>query len=158
MTALSCRSPTDLSPSEKCATLSLMASLHFRNDPSEDLGTIDTNSVQGEILGENDKFKKLKTPEWLRGCTSLRDLLENLMKRDIWPAVEILFDNNKDDALYLGPITRIEEDNFWIRCYDAAGKWEKEYRLTLDEIFRVEFDSRYCTNFNAYMRRRPLGK
>ena len=109
-----------------------------------------------DILRENGELRTLKVPAWLKKCSTVEKLLRNLMKRDIWPGVEILSDS--DTAFYIGPVTRIEEEHWWIRCYDAAGKWEKEYRLTYDEIFRIELDSSYCNNFNAYMRRRPFEK
>ena len=72
------------------------------------------------------------------------------MRLNIWPGVEILF--NEKAAFYTGPITRITDDSFSIKCYDAAGKWEKVYELSYEEVFRLEFDSRYCNHFNAYMR------
>ena len=43
--------------------------------------------------------------------------------------------------------------HFRVRCYDATGKWERVCRLRWEELFRVDFDSRYCNHFNRYMRR-----
>jgi hypothetical protein len=84
----------------------------------------------------------------------LPDVIVALMKRDIWPGVEILSGRKKDPVFYLGPITRTTEEGFFLYCYDADGTWEKEYEIDYDEVFKVQFDSRYCNRFNAYMRER----
>jgi hypothetical protein len=54
--------------------------------------------------------------------------------------------------LFIGPITEVGSEQFSLRCYDAAGRWEKVYELRYDEIFRIEFDSQYCNHFNEYMK------
>jgi hypothetical protein len=84
----------------------------------------------------------------------LPEVIRELQKRDVWPGVEIISNRNAETAFYIGPITRTADDYFYLRCYDAAGKWEKEYRLTYDEIFRIELNSNYCSRFNAHMRKR----
>jgi hypothetical protein len=107
-----------------------------------------------EILRENGAIRKCDSPRWLNGCETLPEVIRELKRRDIWPGVETIFAGNSKTAFYIGPITRAADDCFYLRCYDAAGKWEKEYELTYDEIFRIEFNSRYCNQFNAYMRKR----
>jgi len=104
------------------------------------------------ILRENGAIEKDVTPAWLRHCNTLRAVADELMKRDIWPAIEIVFNRGRDSALYLGPITHTSKKRFSIRCYDAAGRWEKEYRLRYREIFKIEVESTYCVHFNSYMR------
>ncbi|MBK7994094.1 MAG: hypothetical protein IPK14_11925 [Blastocatellia bacterium] len=42
--------------------------------------------------------------------------------------------------------------SFFLKCYDASGKWEKVYKINYDEVFRIEFDSKYCNRFNHYMK------
>lgn len=106
------------------------------------------------IIRANGEVKKARGPGWLEKCESLQDVLRGLKRRDIWPAVEILSGDKsrKESAFYLGPITEVSSKSFVLRCYDAAGQWEKEYDLCVSEIFKVEFDSAYCTHFNRYMR------
>jgi len=55
-------------------------------------------------------------------------------------------------AFYLGPITNCDKMSFFLKCYDASGKWEKVYKINYDEVFRIEFDSKYCNRFNHYMK------
>lgn len=107
-----------------------------------------------EILRENGAIRKCRSPRWLNSCKTLPEVIKELKRRDIWPGVEIIFNSHSESAFYIGPITRTAEDCFYLRCYDAAGKWEKEYNLRYDEIFRIELDSKYCKRFNDYMRRR----
>jgi hypothetical protein len=74
------------------------------------------------------------------------------MRRDIWPGVEIVFNEGRDSAFYLGRLIWLDDEHFSIRGYDAAGKWEKNYQLPYDEIFKIEFDSSYCRHFNIHMK------
>jgi len=105
-----------------------------------------------QILRENGAIKKLRVPRWLDSCETIPQALATMMRRDIWPGVEVIFNEGHDSAFYLGPITRIDDEQFSIKSYDAAGKWEKNYKLDYDEIFRIEFDSKYCNHFNAHMK------
>lgn len=107
-----------------------------------------------EILRENGAIKKCRSPRWLDACDTLPQLIAQIMRRDIWPGVEIMFNEGSESAFYIGPITRADDDRFFLRCYDAAGKWEKNYELSYSEILRIEFDSNYCNHFNSYMRAR----
>ena len=66
--------------------------------------------------------------------------------------LEIVFDEGTNSAFYLGPITNVNTKHFSIMCYDAAGKWEKEYQLDYNEVFKIEFDSKYCNHFNSFMK------
>jgi hypothetical protein len=104
-----------------------------------------------QILRENKVLKKVRSPLWLNACETLADVMAQFMKRDIWPVIEVI--RNKNAELYIGPITDIAKKNFHHWCYDATGKWENEYELRYNEIFRIEFNDKYSNYFNAYMRR-----
>lgn len=106
-----------------------------------------------EIMKANGEINRASPPEWLNDCNSMRDVIAQMMERDIWPAIENTFDDDTS-AFYLGKITKIKKNHFYLKGYDAAGKWKKEFKLRFDEIFRIEFDSKYCNNFNSYMRNR----
>lgn len=95
---------------------------------------------------------RLRVPRWLRACDTLPALLARLQEREIWPAVEVLTDQGKSCAVYLGALQEVAESGVVLKGYDAAGKWEKPTHIDFDEVFRVEFDSRYCNHFNAYMK------
>ena len=106
-----------------------------------------------EILRENGALRKARSPNWMNKCETLPDVIKELKKRDIWPGVESIFNGSSDTAFYIGPITCTADDHFNLRCYDAAGKWEQEYKLIYNEIFRIEIDSKYCSRFSAHMRK-----
>lgn len=111
--------------------------------------------VSNQIVRDNGALKRLKLPAWLGACNTLREVLGAVQRKGIWPAVEILYHEDKYSALYLGPLTRISGTRLWQHCYDAAGEWEKEYAYTEYEVFRIELQSRYCRHFNRYMKTRP---
>lgn len=111
-----------------------------------------------EILRQNKEIEKVFSPEWIESCDNLHQIISSLKQNDIWAAIEIVFDNQTKSALYLGPITHIGAKNFRIHCYDAAGKWEKEYKLSYEEIFKIEFDSKYCNHFNRFMKSKSLNE
>lgn len=104
------------------------------------------------ILRHQGALSKLSAPKWLDECNTLADVLRDLQQRDIWPAVEVFQNRRRATGFYLGPITQVEASMFCINCYDAAGKWEHVYGLDVDQIFRIEFDTRYCNSFNEFMR------
>lgn len=110
-------------------------------------------SCYNEIIRQNGEINKCRSPHWLDLCNTIPDVLKQMMQRNIWPGVEVLFKKGKESAYYLGPITEIGNNHFYIWCYDAAGKWEKEYKLTYNEIFKIDFNDNYTKNFNAYMRK-----
>ena len=105
-----------------------------------------------EILRQNGQIKRLHPTRWLDSCETIADVIETLMKRDIWPGVETLSPNGKDYPFYIGPVIQTGPKAFSILGYDAAGRWEAEHELNYDEIFRIEFDSSYCKHFNKYMK------
>lgn len=106
------------------------------------------------ILGFNGNIKKARLPKWLNQCSSMPEIIRQLMKRQIWPSVEIVWEPEgkiKSD-FFIGPITQIEDDRFWIHDYDGAGNWGYEWFIYFDEIFKIEFHGRYSTAFNKLMR------
>jgi len=104
------------------------------------------------ILRKNGQFKNLKTPDWMTNCTSIRDIIHELMRHNVWPGIEVLLDEEKESAFYIGPIVETLKNSFSIKCYNAAGEWENVYRIDYKDIFRMEFDSKYCNYFNDYMK------
>jgi hypothetical protein len=107
-----------------------------------------------QILRQNGAMKKLRSPSWLDSCETILQVFTSLMKRNVWPGVESIFNNLAESPFYIGPITRVADDRFFLKCYDAAGVWEKTYELNYDDVFKIEFDSQYCNHFNAYMKSR----
>lgn len=103
------------------------------------------------ILSTNGQLKRVRAPAWISSCQTLAQVVSAMAKRDIWPAVELVF-AKKRSALYIGPIVAVEKGGFYINCYDAAGKWEKVYWMKFNEVFRLEFGSAYTEHFNTYMR------
>ncbi len=107
-----------------------------------------------QVLRDNNQIERLQSPSWLAQCNSIRDVLEELKRRDIWPAVEIVSNDGEDSWFYLGPIVLIDKDIFELLGYSADGEWEpiEVYEIEYDEVFRIEFNSKYCNHFNAFMR------
>ena len=93
-------------------------------------------------------------PAWLSGCRTLGDVLLAMQAQDVWPGVEVAFEDDEgpDTAFYVGPILDVREDEFSIHCYDATGDWEAVYDLEYDDVIRLCFGDNYTTRFNAYMR------
>ena len=67
-----------------------------------------------QILRRNGAMKKLHSPRWLESCETLPAIVAALMRRDIWPAVEILANQDTDSAFYIGPITSVDDDRFFL--------------------------------------------
>lgn len=105
-----------------------------------------------QVLRSNGALKKLRPVRWLDSCETIAQVIAAMMRRDIWPGIEIQSNREDEWAFYIGPITGVESEQLTLRCYDAAGRWEKEYTLQYEEIFRIEFDSKYCNYFNEYMK------
>ncbi len=105
-----------------------------------------------EILRQNGAIKKLRIPAWLTTCQTIPQILTELMTRGIWPGIEHLATDHTETAFYIGSIKDTTKDGIYIYCYDAAGKWEKEYYLNYQNIFKIEINSKYCKYFNHYMR------
>ncbi len=114
----------------------------------------DREACFNRILAHNGQIKHARSPKWLKKCPTISDVLHALKKRDIWPAVEIVSGpkGKKKSFLYVGPVTKVRANTVDLICHDAAGKWEAEYELRIASIFKIEFDSKYCNHFNAYMR------
>ncbi len=107
-----------------------------------------------KIIRQNGTLEQLRAPRWLGSCEPISDVLVRLQRRDVWPAVEMLVDDGTKTDLYLGPIVDVTAEGFCLKCYDAVGKWEGVYELPYNAIFRVEIDSMYCNQFDAYMKAR----
>ncbi len=107
-----------------------------------------------DILRHTGAIKHAKSPRWLDTCTTLKEVLETLQKKDIWPYIEIVYelDGKTETDVFVGKVTRVEKDAFWIYDYDAAGNWLREWEIRYDEIFKIQFDDLYTKHFNAYMR------
>lgn len=108
-----------------------------------------------EVIRFSGMLERGELFEWPSNLTSLADVFAYLKERDIWPAIEIVY--NGDSALYVGPITEISKRWLRVYCYDAIGQWEKEYEIEFAEIFRIEIESRYTRHFNAFMKARRKG-
>ena len=106
------------------------------------------------IIRTNGSLKRFKPPPWIEKCDTIREVVAQIQMRKIWPCVEILIRKGKDTALYLGPIVELRDIGFVLKCYDAAGVWEKPYELEFNEIFMLKFGDRYSNHFNRYMRSR----
>jgi hypothetical protein len=105
-----------------------------------------------QMLARERNSRRLELPRWMEPLQTIPQVVATLKKRDIWPIVEIVFDNGKEAAFYLGPLLKIGASEFTIRCYDGAGKWEKGYEITHDEVMRIEFGDTYSNTFNAFMK------
>ncbi len=108
-----------------------------------------------EVLLHAGEMRRARSPIWLERCDSLREVLHELEQRDIWPGLEIVW-NDEDDgtlsAFYVGPVLDVDDDSFHLHCYDAEGVWEDPYELAIDELFQLSIDDRYTKRFNAWMR------
>lgn len=102
------------------------------------------------ILSYNKQLDKIRPPKWVYNIDDIDSAIKGLKRYGIWPAIETIY--NSKSAFYIGPITSISEDKFTLHCYDAAGKWENEYKLAFNEVIRIEWQSKYCMHFNNYMK------
>ena len=109
-----------------------------------------------QIVRGNNAISQVVMPEWFTDCQCLADVLRTMQQQEIWPAVETLTDKYRDYYFYLGPITKLGKSSFCIHAYGADGKWEKEYEIKHSDVFRIEFESRYCDHFNNYMKSQPV--
>jgi hypothetical protein len=108
--------------------------------------------LRDQVVAENGQFKKLIRYSWLRAVKNIEQILKECARRKIWPIVETI--RKRKTALFIGPITQVGPKEFSIFCYDANGKWEKEYLLNYREIFKVEIFDSYSTHFNRFMSKR----
>ena len=104
------------------------------------------------IIRDNQSLDHVWLPPWIDACEDVEDVLHSMKQEEIWPIVEALYDNNQQVTLYIGPITKFGTNAFWIRCYDAAGKWENQYAIDYTEVVSIEVGSQYARHFNAYMK------
>lgn len=106
------------------------------------------------VLRHNGEIKKLRAPRWLRNKNTIREVLEYCLKKDIWPAVESV--DNDEDSFYLGSILTVNKNDFEILTYDAEGEWDEFVNIIpFKEVIRIEIDSKYVDHFNAFMRSNP---
>ena len=103
-----------------------------------------------QILSQNKQLPKMRPPNWVVSIQGIDSAIKEIKRHGIWPAIETIY--NSESAFYIGPITSISQESFKLYCYDAAGKWEKEYEFGFDEAIRLEWGSKYCKHFNKYMR------
>jgi hypothetical protein len=108
-----------------------------------------------EILTSRKAHAAIIYPKWMARCDTIPQLFEAFKRRDIWPGVEILLEN--DYEFYLGQLTEVGTDEFRLMGYDAAGEWEKEFSIRYDQLFRIEVFSQYCERFNEFMRSKARG-
>ncbi len=80
---------------------------------------------------------------------SVEQVLNLMMKKHVWPIIETVQKNRS--SLYIGPLTKVDGKEFKIYCYDAKGKWEGNYKLQYQNIFKIEINSKYGRHFNEYM-------
>ncbi len=110
-----------------------------------------------KLLVMAGQITKPKDSRWFSKIKSVQHLIEECRQRKIWPVVEVQF-RDKTTALYIGPITATEAKAFCIYCYDAYGKWEKNYRVLYEDVFKVEISDSYSTAFNRYMKTKITAK
>src|SRR5947209_666173 len=55
-----------------------------------------------DILRERGTLKKARSPRWLDSCDTLPEVVSQLKRRDIWPGVETLYNENQKSAFYVG--------------------------------------------------------
>jgi len=102
------------------------------------------------VIAFNKTIKSLKEIGWLHGMKTMEEIMGHVKSRGIWPAVEVIRDN--DYYLYLGEIKEVSRDYFGIYCYDAEGRWEKIYKLKYDSVFKIDISGNYVRYFNKFMR------
>ncbi len=109
-------------------------------------------SCYNKIIRFNGAINKLKIPGWVDRCESLKEVIKECQKRQVWPGIEALSANGKDSAFYVGPVVEMHDESFKIFCYDADATWEKDYSISYKQIFKVCFHDRYTTHFNKFMK------
>jgi len=118
----------------------------------------DFERCTNEIIRSNGALEGLTPLSWLDSVQTIRELLAEVHKRDIWPGVELLKRDANRTAFYIGPVLEVRKSDFDLNCYDAAGEWEKEYELPLRDVCRISLGDRYTTEFNRYMRAKSGGQ
>ena len=103
-----------------------------------------------QIMEQNSQLEKIRPPKWVYDIEDIESVVKKMKKHGIWPAIETIY--NSKSAFYIGPITSLSPELFKLYCYDAAGKWEKEYEFGFDDVIRIEWASKYCKHFNKFMK------
>ena len=103
-----------------------------------------------QIMEQNSQLEKIRPPKWVYDIEDIESVVKKMKKHGIWPAIETIY--NSESAFYIGPITSLSPELFKLYCYDAAGKWEKEYEFGFDDVIRIEWASKYCKHFNKFMK------
>ena len=101
------------------------------------------------IISQNKQIKKINRFHWVAKIDTLQEMIQECQRRKIWPIVET--QSHGSAALHIGPITQSDNKCFHMFCYDATGKWEKNYQLFYKEIVRIEMFDKYSKHFNRYM-------
>ncbi len=105
-----------------------------------------------EVLRHSGEMSKLSRLRWIKKITSMKQAIEAIHKRGIWPGVETV--TRGRSSYYIGPIVSTCQRYFDLRCYDAAGKWEGVYELRYSKISMIQIFDSYTTHFNHYMQER----
>jgi len=110
-----------------------------------------------EILEHNRQIRRARIPAWMSRCRSMSDVIDGLMRRDIWPGIQTVSSDQFLSAFYLGPILERDADSLSLYCYDAAGKWEKPYDIPILQICEIRVGDSYSRHFNRFMKsQRPM--
>lgn len=108
--------------------------------------------LRGKIVKQYGILKKIKKSFWLLKTKNIEQIIRECRLRKIWPIVEAL--KKGESALFIGPITEVGKNEFYLYAYDAEGKWEKNYKLQFREVFRIQLFDAYSKYFNRYMKRK----
>jgi len=103
-----------------------------------------------KILRQNNEIKNLNRKKWVNELSSVKEAIEVIHKKSIWPSIEV-YDGNKETAMFLGPITDVRASKLSVHAYDAAGNWEEEYDIKYTEVFCIQLFNQYTERFNKYM-------
>ncbi len=109
-----------------------------------------SNRCRNRVLQASGQLKKLRPPKWLDQCETLEDVLRQLKKRKVWPAVSVR--DGKQDWFLIGEIMDVEPEGFFFRHYDANGKWDAPIPVAMPYVTCIEFDSPYVRHFGNYMK------
>lgn len=109
---------------------------------------------KNKIIRYNTSIRHASIPEYLKRCKDMQDIFQNLKKARVWPFVDVVYEDRTFEG-YMGKIVEVLKTGIVMENYDASGKWDKfETEIDFVNIFSVEFHTKYCKNFNRYMRRK----
>ena len=112
------------------------------------------DAVNNDILHHNGEMEKCKGLNWFGCVDSYAEVLKVCCSSGIWPALEIAAGD--DAEFYIGEVKEAGDLKFRIHTYDAMGVWEEESVFEYQEVIRLEFNSRYITHFNNFMKAQPV--